>query len=82
MTDLKINTTHPSFEVDAIGKPCPIPLLLLKKQLKKMSPKQTVLVKSSDPHSEIDIGRYCQLNGLNYQGQKISDIEFHYLIES
>ncbi len=35
MTDLTIDTKHPDYEVDAIGKPCPMPLLLLKKQLKK-----------------------------------------------
>lgn len=70
------------FEVDAMGKPCPMPLLMLKKQLKKMSEHQVVLVKSSDPHSEIDIFRYCQINQLNCQLTKVSDFEFHYLIES
>ena len=78
MTD----TLTASFEVDAMGKPCPMPLLMLKKQLKKMSSGQTVLVKSSDPHSEIDISRYCQLHTLSCQVKQISNYEFHYLIES
>ena len=82
MTDLTIDTKHPDYEVDAIGKPCPMPLLLLKKQLKKVSSKQIILVKSSDPHSEIDISRYCLLHSLNFQIQQISASEFHYLIES
>ena len=82
MTERTIDTKHPDYEVDAIGKPCPMPLLLLKKQLKKVSSKQIILVKSSDPHSEIDISRYCQLHALNMQMFKLSDSEFHYLIES
>ena len=82
MTELHSYTTRHDIEIDAMGKPCPMPLLLLKKQLKKMSPKQIVLVKSSDPHSEIDISRYCQLNQLNYQIDKISNTEYHHFIES
>ncbi|WP_111860565.1 sulfurtransferase TusA family protein [Acinetobacter sp. CFCC 10889] len=67
--------------VDAIGKACPMPLLLLKKQLKKMQAMQNILLKASDPHSEIDILRYCQLHQLDCQSQQISQNEFHFLIK-
>jgi len=69
-------------EIDAIGKPCPMPLLMLKRELKKAQTQQRFLLRSSDPHSEIDILRYCQLNQLNCQLNKVSADEFHYLIES
>ena len=67
--------------VDAMGKPCPMPLLMLKKALKK-SPDQSLLLKSSDPHSQQDVSRYCQIHQLNCEMRKISNSEFHYLIES
>ena len=67
--------------VDAMGKPCPMPLLLLKKNLKKAEA-QTILLKSSDPHSEIDVLRYCEIHHLRCVMQKISEHEFHYTIES
>lgn len=67
--------------VDAIGKPCPMPLLMLKRALKS-HPGETFLLKSSDPHSQIDVSRYCELNQLKYDIQQISDVEFHYIIES
>ncbi len=67
--------------IDAMGKPCPMPLLLLKKALKSHAGK-ILLLKSSDPHSQQDVSRYCQLHALNCQMHKVSDYEYHYLIES
>lgn len=69
-------------EIDALGKPCPMPLLLLKKQLKKYPSPQYFLVKASDPNSQIDIARYCQLHHYSVEIQQISATEFHYLIET
>lgn len=73
---------HTVIEIDAIGKPCPMPLLLLKKAIKKNPSPQQFFLKSSDPHSEIDISRYCQINQYSFKFTKISANEFHYLIES
>ena len=69
-------------EINAMGQPCPMPLLMLKRCLKKAEPHQVFLVKSSDPHSEIDVLRYCQIHGLDCQFTQISEYEFHYLIQS
>jgi len=69
-------------EIDAMAQPCPMPLLMLKRQLKKTSGSQAFKLLSSDPHSEIDVTRYCQINQLACKLIKISDHEFHYLIES
>ncbi len=67
--------------IDAMGKPCPMPLLLLKKALKNDNG-HFFLLKSSDPHSQQDVSRYCQIHALKCRLEKISDFEFHYLIES
>lgn len=67
--------------IDAMGKPCPMPLLMLKRALKN-APAQQWLLKSSDPHSMQDITRYCQLQQLACQAVKISENEYHYMIES
>ncbi|QER39480.1 sulfurtransferase TusA family protein [Acinetobacter suaedae] len=78
-------TTLPSHSteiIDALGQPCPMPLLMLKRALKKSNGKKLYLLKSSDPHSEIDVTRYCQIKNLQCQTTKISENEFHYLIES
>ena len=67
--------------LDAQGQPCPAPLLMLKRALKSKAA-MPILVKSSDPHSQQDISRYCQIQQLHCQMTKISETEFHYLIES
>jgi tRNA 2-thiouridine synthesizing protein A len=40
-----------------------------------------ILLKASDPNSEIDILRYCQLQKRQCQMIKISEHELHYIIE-
>ncbi len=69
-------------EINALGQPCPMPLLMLKRELKKVSGKKLFLLKSSDPHSEIDVTRYCTLHHFMCQTMQISEREFHYLIET
>lgn len=66
--------------IDALGKPCPMPVLMLKRALKSQQSAQ-FLLKSSDPHSQIDVARYCQLHQLSYDFKQISKSEFHYTIE-
>ena len=67
--------------IDAMGKPCPMPLLMLKRALKNKSD-HLLLLKSSDPHSQVDVLRYCQIHQLKCVVTKISASEYHYLIES
>ena len=70
---------HLVYEINALAKPCPMPLLLLKKALKNLNPSH-FLLKASDPHSKIDVLRYCELNQLECQIEQISDQELHFFI--
>lgn len=65
--------------IDAKGKPCPMPLLMLKKTLKQSDETQ-FLLQSSDPHSLQDVTRYCELNHLKCITKQLSNHEFHYII--
>ncbi|WP_336940391.1 sulfurtransferase TusA family protein [Acinetobacter pittii] len=80
MSNTSSNTAP--IEINALGQPCPMPLLMLKRELKKALGKQQFLLKSSDPHSEIDVTRYCGLHHYMCQTTHISEREFHYLIET
>lgn len=58
----KLPEEHPSFKehsvdisINAKGLECPIPVILTKKALKKMSPSQVLEIQCTDPMSEIDI---------------------------
>ena len=66
--------------IDAMGKPCPMPLLMLKRAIKTQL--HTVfLLKSSDPHSQQDVARNCQLHQYGCEASQISATEFHYVID-
>lgn len=75
------NQANMAIIIDATGKPCPMPLLMLKRELKNKS-NGLFLLKSSDPHSQQDVMRYCDIHQLKCDMSKISDFEYHYLIES
>ncbi|OTG85291.1 oxidoreductase [Acinetobacter sp. ANC 4558] len=66
--------------INAMGKPCPMPLLMLKRSLKNSNTKH-FLLKSSDPHSLQDISRYCQIHHIHCEVLKIAENEFHYKID-
>lgn len=67
--------------IDAVGKPCPMPLLMLKRTLKSNSITESIIhLISSDQNSEIDIMRYCHLHQLNCILTSRSAKEFHYKI--
>lgn len=74
------DTEQPIRVIDAMGQPCPMPLLMLKRALKQ-SDSARFLLKSSDPHSQQDVARYCQLHQYSCEASQISATEFHYVID-
>lgn len=68
--------------VDARQQPCPMPILMLKRSLKKIPAQQIILVKSTDPHSQHDLTHFCQIQGLKILDQMQIDDEFHYFIQN
>lgn len=67
-------------QINAIGKACPLPLLMLKRSLKTLPNSHKIFLKASDPHSEIDILRYCKIHALKCESIQASLNEFHYII--
>ncbi|MCO8107247.1 sulfurtransferase TusA family protein [Acinetobacter indicus] len=74
------NSVDEMIIIDAMGQPCPMPLLMLKRALKKTGAGH-FLLKSSDPHSQQDVSRYCQTHQYGCELTQISANEFHYFIE-
>ncbi|SDB85353.1 sulfurtransferase TusA family protein [Acinetobacter boissieri] len=66
--------------VDAKNKPCPLPLLMLKRALKE-HPHQALKLITSDPNSELDVIRFCHLRNIECDLTQISEIEFHFNIQ-
>lgn len=69
--------------VDARNQPCPMPILMLKRQLKKLaSNDQLILVKSTDPNSQQDLTDFCRIHHLKIIQTNLENQEFHYYIKN
>lgn len=77
------NIQHPPQHiVDARHKPCPMPILMLKRLLKTIPDQQLILIKATDPNSQEDLRYFCQVQQLTVmEMQQIGD-EFHFLIKN
>ncbi len=66
--------------IDASGLPCPMPLLKLKQALHRLSANDAVRLIATDPNSQIDILRFCQIAGHQVQLLKQQEQCFEFLI--
>ena len=55
--------TEYTFDVDARGLNCPLPLLRLKKALQEMASGEVVRVIATDPAAHLDFGVYSEQSG-------------------
>lgn len=67
--------------IDARQQACPMPLLMLKKALKSNATQQAFLLKSTDPHSVVDIQQFCQIQQLNLLEYQQIEQEWHFFIQ-
>ena len=77
------NTLHIDYTVDARHQPCPMPILMLKRQLKTVKDTGKIfLVKSTDANSQQDLIHFCDIHGLKIHKTHLENQEFHYYIEN
>ncbi len=53
--------------VDAIGRPCPIPVIEAARALRRAAPGALVLVRADDPAAEADLAAFCRATGHRWQ---------------
>jgi tRNA 2-thiouridine synthesizing protein A len=72
MADLKAQT--PAEVLDVLGRVCPYPLVLTKKQIEKMAPGQILKIICDAPASAEDsIPRFAEKQGLPIEVVKLED---------
>ncbi|XID74175.1 sulfurtransferase TusA family protein [Alkanindiges sp. WGS2144] len=69
------------YRIDATGLHCPMPLLKLKQALHQLPPGTQILLIASDPNSQTDIQRFCQIAGHQVQMQTNNTQGFEFLIQ-
>lgn len=53
----------PDVTLDCLGKLCPLPVIEVFKQMRKMEPGQTLLMLADDPGSDPDMHAWCEETG-------------------
>ena len=72
MTDLK--SISPTITLDVQGRPCPYPIVLIKKEMEKL-PKEAVLKVLCDSPETVEevIPRYCEKHGYPFESIRFED---------
>jgi tRNA 2-thiouridine synthesizing protein A len=83
MNPLPASASPPEHLVDASGLTCPLPLLRLRQALHHMTIGQQVRLLTTDPISQTDIRRYCELSGqhLLHSWHNLDSTQFGFDIE-
>jgi tRNA 2-thiouridine synthesizing protein A len=56
----------PALTIDALGKKCPIPIIMLAERIREVAIGQTVAVLADDPAAKSDLPAWCTLKSQEY----------------
>ena len=70
-----------SVELDTRGLRCPEPVMMLHRQIRKMSEGDVVLVYATDPATQRDIPQFCEFLPHQLIGQSEVEGEYRFWIE-
>lgn len=63
-----------SLVVDALGKPCPLPVIELARAVEGLAAGDEVVVLSDDAGAKVDIPVWCRMKGHEYLGMTDSQV--------
>ncbi|GLX78503.1 sulfurtransferase TusA [Thalassotalea insulae] len=78
MKDLFENADH---QLDAIGLRCPEPVMMVRKNIRKIASGETLLVLADDPSTTRDIPSFCRFMEHELVAQQSDSLPFQYLIK-
>ena len=59
--------------VDATGRRCPLPVIMLAKRFPELSVGDTVTVLADDPAARLDLPAWCRMRGQEFVGESARD---------
>ena len=63
--DIKVDVTQ-----DSIGQMCPMPIVQLAKNMRKMQPGQVLEIRADDEGAHADIPAWCEQTGNEFLGEE------------
>jgi tRNA 2-thiouridine synthesizing protein A len=61
-------TPTPALSIDALGRKCPIPIIMLAERINEVAVGQVVQVLADDPAAKTDVPAWCGLKSHDYVG--------------
>lgn len=80
MTAQPLPAHPPALVVDALGKPCPLPLIDLARALPTVAVGEEVDVLSDDPGARADIPAWCRMKGHDYLGEATAGVGWRFKV--
>jgi tRNA 2-thiouridine synthesizing protein A len=56
----------PALTIDALGKKCPIPIIMLAERIREVAIGQTIAVLADDPAAKTDLPAWCMLKSQEF----------------
>jgi tRNA 2-thiouridine synthesizing protein A len=63
-----VTTEVPTLTLDALGKKCPIPIIMLADRIRDVAIGQTIEVLADDPAAKTDVPAWCTLKSHDFVG--------------
>lgn len=70
----------PALTVDALGKKCPIPIIMLADRIRDIAVGQTIEVIADDPAAKTDLPAWCMLKAQEFVGAAELPVGWSFLV--
>lgn len=80
MVNLVVEFSQASVQLDALGKRCPEPVMLIRGIVRKMAEGETLCVTADDPATTRDIPSFCRFMDHTLLKVQTDELPYQYLI--
>jgi tRNA 2-thiouridine synthesizing protein A len=71
---------EPALTLDALGKKCPVPIIMLADRIREVRVGQTIEVLADDPAARTDVPAWCSLKSQEFAGARDLPVGWSFLI--
>ena len=80
MTPPQPATDAPALTLDALGKKCPVPIIMLADRIREVRIGQTIAVLADDPAAKTDLPAWCTLKTQEFVGMTELPVGWSFVI--
>ena len=71
---------QPALTLDALGKKCPVPIIMLADRIREVPIGQTIEVLADDPAARTDVPAWCTLKSQEFAGTRDLPVGWSFLV--